>query len=282
MPTFETPEPISAAINVGFGNLRIFVSERADTVVDVRPSVPSSDADVQTAQQTRIEYASGRLLVTAPTVTPWWSLGSLLGRGPSVDVAIELPTDSRIDAVAGELHCEGRVGNCRVKSEDGDIWLDQTGKLLIKSVGDVSVNRVAGHADVSTADGDIWIRDIDGTAAIKTANGDISVGQVTGDVRLTTDNGDIAVDRALHGVVAKTAYGSVQIGEVVRGAVLLSTATGDLEVGIRDGTAAWLDLNTQYGSVRNGLEAADDPGSSDQTVEVRARTAAGDIVIRRA
>ena len=56
---------------------------------------------------------------------------------------------------------------------------------------------------------------------------------------------------------------------------------GDLEVGIREGTAAWLDVNSQFGRVHNALEAADAPETSVETVEVRARTSVGDIVIRR-
>ena len=73
----------------------------------------------------------------------------------------------------------------------------------------------------------------------------------------------------------------VRIGEVVRGAVTVETAAGSLEIGIRSGTAAWLDLNTTSGSVRNELTAAAGPESTDETVEVRARTYVGDIVVRR-
>ena len=54
----------------------------------------------------------------------------------------------------------------------------------------------------------------------------------------------------------------MRIGEVVRGAVVLETAVGDLEVGIRAGTAAWLDVNTHFGRVHNALEAADAPEQS--------------------
>jgi hypothetical protein len=35
------------------------------------------------------------------------------------------------------------------------------------------------------------------------------------------------------------------------------------------------------GTVRNSLRPSEDPGTSGQTVEVRARTGVGDIVIRR-
>ena len=51
----------------------------------------------------------------------------------------------------------------------------------------------------------------------------------------------------------------MRLGEVVRGSVVLETKLGDLEVGIREGTAAWLDVNSQFGRVHNALEAADAP-----------------------
>jgi hypothetical protein len=67
----------------------------------------------------------------------------------------------------------------------------------------------------------------------------------------------------------------------VRGSVVLETQIGDLEVGIRDGTAAWLDVSAKAGKVHNALDAADAPEPSAETVEVRARTSVGEIVIRR-
>ena len=107
------------------------------------------------------------------------------------------------------------------------------------------------------------------------------IGEVTGDLRVNGANGAITVDRAHAGVTAKTASGSVRIGEVSRGAVTLETAAGSVDVGIRTGTAAWLDLNTVSGRIRNELAAAAAPDGSDDTVEVRARTYVGDIVVRR-
>ena len=125
------------------------------------------------------------------------------------------------------------------------------------------------------------IGEIDGSAVIKNSNGDTWVGAVAGDLRVNAANGDIAVDRAHAGVVAKTANGDIRLGEVARGSVVLETRLGELEVGIREGTAAWLDVRTAAGKVRNALDAADGSRAVDETVEVRARTSVGDIVIRR-
>jgi hypothetical protein len=47
------------------------------------------------------------------------------------------------------------------------------------------------------------------------------------------------------------------------------------------GVAAWLDLSTGYGNVRNDLDAAGRPAPGEDTVEVRARTSFGDITVSR-
>jgi len=99
---------------------------------------------------------------------------------------------------------------------------------------------------------------------------------------LSAANGDIEVDRAHTDVEAKTANGNIRLGEIVRGEVNLATSHGQLSVGIRQGTAALLDLSTSAGRVYNELDSASGPEPTDETVNVRARTQAGDVVIRRA
>ena len=51
--------------------------------------------------------------------------------------------------------------------------------------------------------------------------------------------------------------GDVRLGEVVRGSVVLETRLGDVEVGIREGTAAWLDVSSKVGTIRNTLDAGE-------------------------
>ncbi|MER7206735.1 DUF4097 family beta strand repeat-containing protein [Streptosporangium sp. NPDC000239] len=279
MPTFDTPEPIFVVIDIGAGHIRLNAAERADTVVDVQPADEHGGADIRAAEQTRVEYDQGRLLVKAPKTR----IGSLLGWDGSVRVVIDLPEGSRVDVSAmADLHCEGRLGESTLRTVSGDIWLGQTGELRLNTAdGDITVIRSVGRTEVTTSNGEIRIGEIDGPAMVRTANGGITIGEVTGDLRLNTAYGDITVGRALAGVDARTVSGDIRIGEAVRGSVVLETSYGKLKVGIREGTAAWLDLSTPYGSVRNTLEAVDGPSPSDETVEVRARTHYGDVVIHR-
>ncbi|QUH03252.1 DUF4097 family beta strand repeat protein [Saccharopolyspora erythraea] len=278
MPVFSTPEPISATVDIVLGTARIVASDRTDTVVEVRPSRAGNSADVKAAEQTRVEFSNGVLLVKAPKQYGFFT------RAGSIDVVVELPagSDLRAEAAAGKFQCEGRFGEGRIATASGDIRIEEGRTLRLEtSSGDIAVERAVGHTKVTGA-GDLRIREIDGTAEIKNIAGQTWVGDVSGDVRLSSAAGDIVVDRAGSGVRAKTASGDIRLGEVVRGSVTLETASGELEVGIGQGTAAWLDTTSMAGTVRNHMAESDGPGRSDETVEVRARTFHGDIVIRRA
>ncbi|NUP82813.1 MAG: DUF4097 family beta strand repeat protein [Nonomuraea sp.] len=300
MPTFDTPRPVVAILDLATAAVRIVASDRADTVVEVRPSDEHNDADVQAARHTHVEYADGRLtvrtdrefgggasgwglslskLVESPTD---WARSLLQGPG-SVDVTIELPTGSRLDGrTPGTLRCRGPLGEVAFTTTHGGIRVEQAGRLRLKSTdGDITVTRASGPAEVTTTHGGIHIGEIDGAATVKTAHGDVRIGRVTGELRLTSAHGDITVERALSGVAAKTAYAGLQIGEVVSGAVVMETTGGGLDLGIPDGTAAWLDVSSRYGSVDVSLDPGDDPGDAGPVVEVRVHTTYGDVTIHR-
>ncbi|WP_433262883.1 DUF4097 family beta strand repeat-containing protein [Actinosynnema sp. CS-041913] len=279
MPIFATPEPITATLELVMGETRIIAGDRTDTVVDVRPHDPDREGDVKAADQTRVEYADGRLLVKTA------KLRGMFNRGGSVDIVIELPTGSSVrgDTALGGLQALGRFGEFRFKSATGDLRVDRTGPTHLRTaMGNVSLGHATGHADVQTGTGELFVERVDGSAVIRNSNGVIRIGEVTGDLRAQNANGDISVDRALADVTAKTASGSVRVDEVVRGTAVLETGAGRVEIGIRHGTAAWLDVRTVLGAVHNSLESAPGPESGADAVEVRARTGIGDIVIRRA
>src|ERR1035438_8061607 len=109
---------------------------------------------------------------------------------------------------------------------------------------------------------------------------DLEVGAGT-TFSLLGPNGAISVDRAGADVDAKTSNGSIRIGEVARSSVVLGTPAGGLEIGIAEGTAARLEVNTGHGHVHNLLENATRPEEAHETVEVRGHTSYGDIAIRR-
>jgi hypothetical protein len=281
MPTFDTPHPITLTVEIGVGDVRITASARSDTSVAVLPTNPANKADVTAAEQTRVEYSDGRLLIKGPK---GWRRYAPRGGAESIDVRVGLPAGSQLrgDVGVAALHCAGSLGECRFSTGVGDIQAETAGTAHFRTgAGDISVDRVRGDADISTGSGAVRIGAVDGTAVIKGANGDTWIGDVSHDIRVVTANGSITVDRSHATVVAKTANGDVHLGEVEGGTVMAQTSMGRVDIGIRHGVAAWLDLNTTFGKVYNELETSSQPAPGEPSVEVRARTAFGDITIRR-
>ena len=279
MPIFDTPAPISATLDLVIGDVRVTAEDRIDTVVEVRPSDTASDNDVRAAEQTRVEFADGRLLVKAPRQR---TLG-LFGKPGSIEVTVLLPSGSQLrgNAEAAAFHASGRLGECTVKTSVGNIQLEHTGVLDVHTAGVITVGTVDGNAQVSTSTGAIRVGEVAGTASIKNSNGDTQVGAVAGNVTVRAANGHIHVEHAGGDVTATSSNGDIRIGAVTRGSVSMKTANGELEVGIPAGTAAYLDLHTAFGHMHNRLDATGEPADEAEKVEIHARTSFGDIIVRR-
>ncbi len=263
MPTFDTPGPIAARIEVVSGSVRVRADDRHDTVVTVRPRNGNSSADVAAAEQTLVTFSAGELLVRSTSRPRLLFFGS----GPEIEVDVVLPAGSSLDArtTAGEITCAGRLGAVHLDSRYGDLRLERAGSLRAR-----------------TSSGDITAAAVDGETEANTSYGDVRVREAAGPARLETGYGDIRIDRALSSVRGTTKYGQVLVGEAARGSLFLETAYGEVEAGVREGTAAWLDVHAGAGRIRNTLTETEGPEGAGETVEIHARTSYGDIHIRRA
>ena len=128
------------------------------------------------AEQTRVEFTGGRLLVKAPKS---WKRWSPFSDGGSVEVSIELPAGSQLSVSSGvaSVRGTGTLGDTRLASGGGDVHLERTGTLRARSgFGDLEIEHVAGDADIATGSGTARIGAIDGSATIKNSNGDSWVG----------------------------------------------------------------------------------------------------------
>ncbi|WP_367132659.1 DUF4097 domain-containing protein [Saccharothrix sp. HUAS TT1] len=279
MPSFSTSGPIALTLDVVAGGALVVASDRDDVEVGVEPNDPDSARDVKAAEGTEVDFAAGRLTVRTPR-----SRG-LFGRVGSVDVVVRLPTGSQVTARGSlaDFRAEGTLGECRFTTSAGHIRLEGTAALkATTSSGDVAVDLVTGRAELSTGSGELRVGRLDGSGTVKNSNGATRIGEVTGDVQVSAANGDILVGHAGGDVRARTANGHIRLNEVVRGSVVAQTQTGRVEIGVREGTAAWLDVHSAAGRVRTDLASADAPAETDEKVEVRGRTSLGDIVIHRA
>ncbi len=283
MPTFETNQPIVLSIEMGQGAVHVIASDRTDTVVAVNPSDRDRPEDVEAAGKTAVDLANGTLSIRAPK---WRSIAANLGRktrGSFVEVTVELPEMSSLRAETGfvDFRCDGRLDDVEVKTDAGDVRLDQTGPLRVRSgAGRVAVEEASDRVEI-VATGDLAVGVVAGDADVKNRNGKTWIGRVGGIVKVRSANGDVVIDDAGSDVTVKSANGDIRLGQVARGSVSIETASGGLELGIRDGTAAWIDAATKFGRFHNNLTSAEDPEQAAETVQVRARTQFGDVLIAR-
>ena len=280
MPTFDTPEPVTTSVELSAGELRVVASERPDTVVHVRPADSTESRYVAAAAQTRVEFASGTLTVRGPRQPGF----GVFGRVGAVDVLVELPAGSDVQAKLGigSAGCTGALRHCRLRSGAGDLQVEHAATVsLTTGLGLVSAGTVTGDATLTTGSGRLQVRSVAGSAVLKNGNGETWIGHAGSHVEVNSANGDIAADHTDASITANTANGDIRVRELVRGSATLRSAAGRIDVGIRPGTAAQLDVHTRFGRVRNEMTATDGPTDGDERAQVRARTAFGDILIHR-
>ncbi|MFI2509328.1 DUF4097 family beta strand repeat-containing protein [Streptomyces sp. NPDC018972] len=215
---FDTPSPISVALDVPAGRIRFIAADRADTVVEVLPADATKSRDTKAAEQTRVEYGDGVLRIDGPSAK-----NQLLGPSGSVEITVQLPAGSHVEgkAAAAELRGVGRLGDVTFEGAQGPVKLDETASArLAVLAGDVSVGRLGGPAEISTQKGDIRVTEaVRGTVTLRTEHGDISVGAARGvsasldagtgygRIHNTLANADgAAAGLAVH---ATTAYGDI-------------------------------------------------------------------------
>jgi DUF4097 and DUF4098 domain-containing protein YvlB len=288
LSNFSTPSPITVALDLYVADVRFTVSDRTDTIVEVRPSDPNKAADVKAAENTRVEYDDATWTLSIFSRKPRSRFVNFSSKRPeSIDVVLQLPTDSDVrgEAKIGDFQSDGALGTVVLKTDLGAVRLAETGPLSVRGgVGEITVEGVSGSAEVHSGSSNIRIGTVDGTADVSTGNGKVQVGLVTGPADIKVANGSVSVDRALSDITAASSNGEVRIGEVVRGKVSATSKNGGVEVGVREGSAAWLELNAGVGRVYNELAPSDAPEAVEPVdkAEIHASTKLGDVTIRRA
>lgn len=278
MPTFPAPAPISVVVDLPAGSLQVVASDRDDAVVTVAPATPGKSSDVRVAEETHVDLSNSVLTVTGPR--PLRQV--VLGPKGWTTVTIEVPAGSSLSGKAGSAFTEGRFGDVDLALSVGDARIDAADRLELKvSAGSVAVGRAAGPTQIRVSAGSVRAREIAGEATIRSANGTTTVGAVTGSLTVAGAHGEVVVGRVAGSLAVKAAYGDIRVDSVESGSVDVTTSYGSVEVGVREGTAAHLDVSSQHGAVRNLLEPSGGPVDDQATAEVRVRTGFGNVVVRR-
>ncbi|MFE5835072.1 DUF4097 family beta strand repeat-containing protein [Streptomyces sp. NPDC056488] len=218
MQTFQTPAAITAVVEIPAGHIRLVAADRADTTVEVRPAVASKSKDVKAAEETTVAFADGVLRIEAPEAK-----NKILGSSGSVEVTVQLPAGSRVEAkaAAADLRGTGRLGDVSFDSAQGPVELDEAASVrLILQDGDITVGRLDGSAELTTARGDLRIVEaLGGQLVLATQSGSITVGAAPG-VSATLDAG------TTHGRVSNSLRNAEGAGAGLT--IRATTAHGDI------------------------------------------------------
>ncbi|WP_182111458.1 MULTISPECIES: DUF4097 family beta strand repeat-containing protein [unclassified Actinotalea] len=279
MPTFPTDVPVPLVVDLPPGStLHVVAGERDDVVVTVLPTDPAKPGDVRGAQDVRVGRDGDAVTVSGP---PTWKQYVPFGSG-SMTVTVELPTGSDLSGRAGSLYAEGRLGTVEMTVTAGDARVEEAGRLtLTVSAGAVVVRRATGPVAVRASAGSVRLAELVGDGTIRAGNGTTTVGSVVGSLEVSGAHAEVVVGRVRGTVTATAAYGGIRVERVEQGTATLSTSYGSIEVGVPQGTAAWLEVASQHGTVRNELRPGEGPAAEELTAEIRASTSYGDVIVRR-
>ena len=284
--TFQTPGETRLDIRLGAGEVRIETAEVQETTVVLEP-LRDNEASTSAVENARVELrdrGNGHEVVIDVRDR---GRGFSLSRGAEVLVAVTSPEGTSVESKSGSADIEGhgRFGSVEVETGSGDVEFgEMAGDAHVNAAsGDVQLGSIGGAARINTASGDVQIRSIGGDGKINSASGDVIIREVRGELSVNSASGDVLVREAASSVGVNTASGDQQIGSVTTGKVTLKSASGDLRVGISEGSTLWVDARSRSGEVTSELPVSElPPDGNGPSVELRANTMSGDITVARA
>jgi len=264
MAEFPCAGPIEADVHTISG----IVSVRAEPTSVVRVTVEpmtSGDAAQALADATEVEMSGSQLTVRVPEAK---GIG-FLRRSHGLRIRISMPTDSalRVNSASADVEASGRLGSTMFTSASGDLRAAE----------------INGDMERKSASGDTRVDAVAGSVRTDSASGDIRIDSVGGDVRVQTASGDVAIDRIAGSFKANTASGDIRVSSVHTGETSINSASGDIVIGVAQGTGVWMDVNTLSGDTRSELGSSDGPSTATTSqLRLNIRTLSGDVLIRRA
>lgn len=265
METFHTPEPIELELRVPSGTVEVEAAETLETTVELVP-MGDDDASRDAVEAARVVLEDGRLRVDVPEQKVW---GISFGRGAQVRLRVRTPAGARVllSTRSADARLRGRLARLEAKTTSGDLEVEQVdGDAAVRSVsGDLDIGRVAGELEFASTSGDATVDRAEGPLQANTTSGDVSVREAESSARVKTISGD------------------QRIRAVSQGEVDLRSVSGDIVVGVRQGSRVWVDANSVSGTLRSDLDLSESrPEGEGAMVELRARTVSGDLRVARA
>ncbi|MEU2021848.1 DUF4097 family beta strand repeat-containing protein [Streptomyces sp. NPDC016469] len=198
MPKFDTPAAVTAHVEIAAGLIRFIAADRADTVVEVLPADPSKSRDTKAAGRVEVAYADGVLDIRAAKE----GRSRLLGESGAVEITVQLPAGSHVEAkaAAAEFRGVGRLGDVVFEGGHRSVKVDEAASARLAGMdATVTIGRLTGPGEISTQRGDVIVNEATrGALTLTAVQGDIRVGAARG-VSASLDAGTVVgrIDNAL-------------------------------------------------------------------------------------
>jgi DUF4097 and DUF4098 domain-containing protein YvlB len=261
--TFDTPGPVTVALEIASGDIEIVV------VDDPRTEVEISGYDKDEAPRVSCDPMpdGGYRVSVVHKPKKFWGLRLTFGGG--LEIRLTVPKSTTIDGSSGaaDFEATGTLAALAFRSGSGDLRFDDvTGDVHLSCAsGDIEGRSVGGHLGFKGAAGDIDVGSVGSGLTVRSASGDINIGRLEGTSLITVGSGDI------------------ELRQVGPGSVDARAISGDMHVGVREGLGVWLDVSSRSGDVHSTLEATR-RGDTDQELpelELTLNTVSGDIDVVR-
>jgi hypothetical protein len=266
--TFEVQGPVELDVRLASGDIEVDPSVEGTVDVELIAHDEESQRLVDTARVEISQHGHRPTVVVDVPQRRGFALSDLFSRS-GIECRIRCSHDSGLSVrtKSADILARGTLGALNVQTASGDIEVD----------------RVSGGVNVKSASSDFGAREIGGGVNIQTASGDISIDIARGPVNVTSVSGDISIGEAYDNVNANSVSGDQEHSAVLQGTVAAHTVSGDVLIGVRRGSRAFLDCTTVSGDTSSELELSSEaPAGDGPLVEVRAKTVSGDIRITRA
>lgn len=265
MHSFTTTGPITLDSNLHNAHLNVTTTTENLATVNITSAPdtepPAIDVDFNegllTVRHNTDRQTSGGGLLERITK-------ALTNNTPAVTIDVTLPEESTATLV-------GRSGSINVTNLPG------LTKAAMNS-GKITVDR-GENCSLAVTSGKIEVDRLENGQA-KVTSGKITINHC-GNTELKTTSGKITVEQLVGTTHAKVTSGNLHIARAVEGSLTANVTSGNVFVGVPQGTACLTDVSSTAWAASCDLEPIAEPDPADKKLELTVQATSGKVSIRR-